>query len=81
MAAECTLLINIGKEEIDLEKLDNAAHYVPSGTSVWEGRQERFDLTQLKCYRSLKDTRRLERSLGTLGDIEPQAPVHVATSL
>lgn len=59
--------VNIGKEEIDLEKLDNAAHYVPSGTSVWEGRQERFDLTQLKCYRSLKDTRRLERSLGTLG--------------
>lgn len=59
--------VNIGKEEIDLEKLDNAAHYVPSGTSVWEGRQERFDLTQLRCYRSLKDTRRLERSLGTLG--------------
>lgn len=59
--------VNIGKEEIDLEKLDNAAHYVPSGTSVWEGRQERVDLTQLRCYRSLKDTRRLERSLGTLG--------------
>ena len=34
---------------------------------VWEGRQERFDLTRLKCYRQLKDAKRLERSLGTLG--------------
>ena len=28
---------------------------------------ERFNLTDLRCYRSLKDTKRLERSLGTLG--------------
>jgi RNA-splicing ligase RtcB len=35
--------------------------------NVWEGRIERFDLTDLRCYRSLKDARRLERSLGTLG--------------
>ena len=28
---------------------------------------ERFDLTDLRCYRSLRDTKRLERSLGTLG--------------
>lgn len=28
---------------------------------------ERFDLTALRCYRSLRDSRRLERSLGTLG--------------
>ena len=35
--------------------------------NVWEGRQERFDLQALRCYRSLKDARRLERSLGTLG--------------
>ena len=34
---------------------------------VWDGRQERFDLTKLKCYRYLRDSRRLERSLGTLG--------------
>lgn len=59
--------VNLGKEPIDMEKLDEAAHYVPSGKNVWEGRQERFDLTQLRCYRSLKDTKRLERSLGTLG--------------
>jgi len=34
---------------------------------VWEGRGERFDLTALRCYRSLKDSKRLERSLATLG--------------
>lgn len=28
---------------------------------------ERFDLTELRCYRSLRDSKRLERSLGTLG--------------
>ena len=59
--------VKLGKVAIDLEKLDEAAHFIPSGMSVWEGRQERFDLQTLCCYRELKDTRRLERSLGTLG--------------
>lgn len=59
--------VNLGKKEIDFEKLDEAAHYIPSGRNVWEGRQERFDLTQLRCYRSLKNSKWLERSLGTLG--------------
>ena len=52
---------------LDFEKIDEACHYIPSGINVWEGRQERFDLTELKCYRTLRDSRRLERSLGTLG--------------
>ena len=59
--------INIGPGPIDLEKLDAAAHYVPSGMNVWEGRRERFDLQQLRCHRALRDSKRLERSLGTLG--------------
>ena len=59
--------VNLGKVDIDLEKFDEAAHTIPCGKNVWEGRQERFDLTRLRCYRSLKDTKRLERSLGTLG--------------
>ena len=59
--------VNLGKIKIDFEKVDEAAHFIPSGTHVWDGRQERFDLTELRCYRSLKDTKRLERSLGTLG--------------
>ena len=59
--------VNLGKAEVDFEKVDEAAHFIPSGTNVWEGRQERFDLTDLRCFRSLKDSKRLERSLGTLG--------------
>ena len=61
------LTINIGKEEIDFAKLDEVAHFIPSGMNVWEGRRERFNLQALRCYRSLKKTRWLERSLGTLG--------------
>lgn len=59
--------VNLGKADIDFEKVDEVAHFIPSGMNVWEGRQERFDLTALRCYRDLKDARRLERSLGTLG--------------
>ncbi len=61
------LTINIGKNPIDFKKLDAAAHYIPSGMNVWEGRKERFDLEALRCYRELKRTKWLERSLGTLG--------------
>ena len=61
------LTINIGKDDIDFTKLDEAAHFIPSGKNVWEGRKEHFDLEALRCYRELKDTKRLERSLGTLG--------------
>lgn len=59
--------VNLGNVEIDFEKLDEAAHEIPSGRNVWEGRQEKFDLTRLRCYRELKNTKWLERSLGTLG--------------
>ena len=59
--------VSLGKVDIDFEKVDEAAHYIPSGMDVWDGRQERFDLTKLNCYRYLRDSRRLERSLGTLG--------------
>lgn len=59
--------VDLGKIDIDYKKLDEAAHFIPSGMNVWEGRQEHFDLEQLRCYRDLNDTKRLERSLGTLG--------------
>ena len=59
--------VNLGKQEIDLQKFDEAAHFIPSGRDVWDGRIERFDLAGLKCYRQLKEAKRLERSLGTLG--------------
>lgn len=57
----------LGKKEINMEKLDEAAHFIPSGREVWEGRQVRFDLQPLKCYRSIRDSKKMVRSLGTLG--------------
>ena len=59
--------VELGKAPVDFEKFDEAAHFIPSGRNIWDGRQERFDLTGLRCYRSLKNTKWLERSLGTLG--------------
>lgn len=59
--------VKLGKAEIDFARLDEAAHYIPSGKNVWDGRKEKFDLTELRCYRSLRNTKWLERSLGTLG--------------
>ena len=59
--------VKLKNKELDFEKIDEACHFIPSGMNVWEGRMERFDLSDLKCYRSLRDTKRLERSLGTLG--------------
>ena len=59
--------VRLEDRELDFAKIDEAAHFIPSGMNVWEGRMERFDLTELRCFRNLRDSRRLERSLGTLG--------------
>lgn len=57
----------LGKEDPDMERLDEAAHFIPSGREVWKGRQTRFDLQPLRCFRSIRDSRKMVRSLGTLG--------------
>lgn len=59
--------VKLGNVDINFEKVDKAANYIPSGRSVWQSKTEHFDLASLRCYRNLKDTKRLERSLGTLG--------------
>jgi len=61
--------IELGKIDIDLHKLDGVIRqYIPSGKNTHEGRVVRFDkIQELHCYRSLKDTKRMERSIGTLG--------------
>ena len=59
--------LKLSAKELDFEKIDEACHFIPSGMNTWEGRRERFDLADLRCYRSLRDSKRLERSLGTLG--------------
>lgn len=59
--------VNLGKVDIDFKKLDEAAHYIPSGMNVWKNPQEDFNLGRLKCYLDLEKYDWLARSLGTLG--------------
>ena len=59
--------VRLAEMELNFERIDEAAHFIPSGMRVWDGRRERFPLTDLVCFRELKDSARLERSLGTLG--------------
>ena len=59
--------VKLADKELDFARIDEAAHFIPSGKNVWAGRVEHFDLMELRCYRGLRDTRRLERALGTLG--------------
>lgn len=63
------LCVELGNIDLDLEKLDKIIHeFVPSGFNVHNERKYKFiELEQLKCYRELKNTKRLERSIGTLG--------------
>lgn len=63
------LTIELGKIDIDFDFLDNIIRKnVPSGRNAHDGRMVRFDdLQKLYCYRNLKDSKRLERSIGTLG--------------
>ncbi len=59
--------VKLAQTQIDFEKVDEACHFIPSGINVWEETIEKFDLASLRCFRYLKDSGRLERSLGTLG--------------
>lgn len=60
--------LELGKADLNLAKLDDVIHsHVPSGFNVHEGRVIGFDLERLHCYRNLWDTKRLERSIGSLG--------------
>lgn len=63
------LTVKLGNIDIDFEILDQVVRkYIPSGRNVHDGRIVRFDkLQELYCYRELKDTKRMERSIGTLG--------------
>lgn len=61
--------VMLKKVNVDFQKLDSIIREkVPNGRDVHEGRVVKFDkLQELYCYRELKDTKRLERSIGTLG--------------
>ena len=59
--------VQLAEQSIDFEKLDACVHEIPSGMKVWPGRIARFPLENLRCYRALRDTKRIERAIGTLG--------------
>ena len=59
--------VSLGRVPLNLARLDDVAHYIPSGLNVWEKPREPFDLSELRCSSNLKGMGRLECSLGTLG--------------
>ena len=63
------LTVELGNIEIDFERLDMVIRdHIPSGREVHTGRQMRFEeLQKMNCYRSLKDTKAIERAIGSLG--------------
>lgn len=63
------LCVNLGKEKIDLERFDNVVKKsIPSGRNIREHKiDELDDILNLYCYRELKEQRKFNRALGTLG--------------
>lgn len=66
----CGVAVHIlGDIEIDFERLDNVIRqHIPSGREVHSAPVQPFpDIQTLHCYRELKESKRLVRSIGTLG--------------
>lgn len=63
------LTVELENIDIDLPRLDKIIHNkIPSGRHVHPGRKYRYEkLQDLHCIREIKNTRRIERSIGTLG--------------
>lgn len=63
------LTVELGKIDFEFMDLDDVIReFVPSGKNVHDGRNMRYPkLLELKCYRELRNTKRIERSIGTLG--------------
>ncbi len=59
--------LTLGDVDIDFARVDEAAHAIPSGTSVWDRDCEPFAFESLRCFEGLTNLQRLGRSIGTLG--------------
>ncbi len=59
--------VKLEDRTIDFQRLDEAAHFIPSGRNVWEEKQEDFDIDRLHCAEKLRHRGRIENSIGTLG--------------
>lgn len=59
---------NLGKIDIDYKELDDFINSnIPSGMNVNDKKLVNFDLTRLRCFKSLKNLEWVENSLGSLG--------------
>lgn len=63
------LTVELGDIDIDLEALDKIIYNkIPSGSKTHNAKKYNFErLKELHCLRDLKNTKRIERSIGTLG--------------
>ena len=63
------LCVELGNIEIDLEKLDKVINeYIPAGRNIREHKlMDSEIINQLHCLRELKETKKFNRAIGTLG--------------
>ena len=62
------LVVPLGNIDLDLKKVDDVIHkYIPCGMEVNEEILGVSHINELRCYNSLKNVDRLERSLSSLG--------------
>lgn len=63
------LCVELGNIEIDLEKLDKVINEcIPAGRNIREHKLMDFEaINQLYCLRELKETKKFNRAIGTLG--------------
>lgn len=63
------LCVELGNIELDLEKLDDIINkYIPAGRNIREHKLIDFELiNKLYCLRELKETKKFNRAIGTLG--------------
>lgn len=63
------LCVELGKIDINLERLDNIiSKYIPAGRNIREHKLTEFDqINNLYCLRELKDSKKFNKAIGTLG--------------
>ena len=63
------LCVKLGREELDLEKLDKVINEnIPAGRNIREQKLINFDkINDLYCLRELRETKKFNKAIGTLG--------------
>lgn len=62
------LTVELGSIDIDFEKLDNTIReFIPSGRNVNDETIKEFNIEELRCYKHLKETEWIRKSIGSLG--------------